>query len=263
MSDNVTLYEDPLPIAADYPGSENRPWNKIPLGVSSEAEVSWDVNEDTNMFIAGNAGSGKSIVQTNVIAHCIQHSDMWDLIVIDPERHDFIKYEGRPGVKTVATSREQGFESLRFVEAEIEKRYKEMAEFNVNSFTELISTPKAIMVVIDDANIFMPERNGENLATEDSLLIERISQRGAAAGIHISVSTQMPRIKWDSFTARYATGSMKATPSTILMNSDIATEVKPEIRGRGVVMLTSGVQHLQAYFASRNWVDEWLVSKSK
>ncbi len=271
MSDSTDQNEriqDRLPIMADYPGSEGKSWNEIPLGVGEDGEVTWNVKNDSHMLIAGPTGSGKSVIQRNIIAHCVQHSDMWEFIGVDLKQVELSSYEDYPGVKRIVFDKEEGVDALKMASFIMDKRYEKLMAAGLNSFTSLPDAPKAIMIMVDEAFEFMsPSAGEEALIEEAKFIIGRIARLGRAAGIHMVVAMQRPDAKVlfgeikNNFTARYAAGYMGATPSFRLMDSDAATDVEADVKGRGVVSFNDGTHHLQAYFTSVNWIDEWLASK--
>ncbi len=271
----ICEYAEPIPKMANYPGSAHSPWNEFPLGLGRDGEVVWNVKDDPHMLIAGPTGSGKSVAQRNVIVHCVQHSDMWEFIGIDVKRVELSPYEGYPGVKGIALDKEEGVEALKMVSSIMDKRYEQLMAAGLNSFTSLPVVPKAIMIMVDEAFEFMSPAAGKTeeakqetaLAEEATFLVGRIARLGRAAGIHMVIAMQRPDAKVlfgeikNNFTARYAAGPMKATPSTMLMDSTIATAIQPGIKGRAVVSFNGGSYHLQTYYTSENWIDEWMASK--
>jgi hypothetical protein len=57
-----------IPNKAPYPGSTNRPWNEIPLGLGAEGEIIWDVSVAPHAGVFGKSGGGKDLsVNTQVI----------------------------------------------------------------------------------------------------------------------------------------------------------------------------------------------------
>ena len=263
-------YAEPIPEMAPYHGSKHRPWDEIPLGIGQDGEVVWKVTKDPHMLIAGPTGSGKSVAQQNIIIHCIEHPDMWRFIGIDMKRVEltqFAKYD--EVVRGIAVTREEGVQALRAAKDLMDKRYEQLEAAGLNNFKDLPVVPPAMMIMVDEGFEFMTSssikteegKQQSALAEEATELIGSIARLGRAAGIHMTIAMQRPDAKIflgeikNNFTARYAAGPMKITPSRMLMDSDAATRLNGQIKGRGVVAFNEREYFLQTYY-SEGWLDQ-------
>lgn len=66
----------------DIPGEF--PWHTIPLGKSSPDEVvAWDVRNNPNLFLFGHAGSGKTNIAYQIVNHCLEFPETWEVEVYE------------------------------------------------------------------------------------------------------------------------------------------------------------------------------------
>jgi FtsK/SpoIIIE family len=264
-----------VPERAPYMGSKNSPWNEIPMGLGAAGEVKWDVSVAPHILICGGTGGGKSVTQRNIIFHCIQHSDRWRFLGVDLKRVELSPYKKYDDVVLgIARTLEDGVEVLRFARDEMMGRYEQIEQFGLDHFMKLPDPPFALMVMIDEAYMFMsPEgvktdegKARDELHGEATTLIGEIARLGRAAGVHLVVATQRPDAKViygeikENLAVRYAAGKMKSTASQMVLDSDGATRVPGHIKGRAVMSINGDEVQLQGYFAENKWIDEYLNS---
>lgn len=269
-----------LPTRATYPGSESHEWSSIPLGLGSSGEVAVDLTQTPHMLICGSTGSGKSVLQRNLIFHCIQHNDMWRFLGVDVKRVEltpFKKYSKT--ILGIGANLEDGVEIVRYAKEVMETRYQEMEDKGVNHFKDLIDPvtgkpPYAIMLMIDEAFMFMsPEgsktdegKMRDELHGEASTILGDIARLGRASGVHLVLATQRPDatvIKGElkaNLDIRIAAGRLDSTPSMMVLDSGAATMLPGEIKGRGIVRFKGEQEQFQGYFADQNWIEGWLQS---
>lgn len=261
-----------LPTMAKYPGS-NSTWDKIPLGLGIDGEIVWDLTVCPHMLVCGGTGGGKSVLQRNIINHIIQHSDDIKFLGIDLKRVElkpFGKYDD--AVLGVATELEDGVDVMRYGYDEMMRRYTEMENLGVNHFRDLPEKIPALLIMVDEAYMFMAPsgvktdegKAEDELHGESVTLIGKIARLGRAAGVHLVLATQRPDAKViygeikENLSARYTAGRMKTTASLMVLDTDTATRIPGNIKGRGVVSFNGEEQFIQGYFAPQSWIDEWL-----
>lgn len=262
-----------IPSIANYPGSADRPWNEIPLGLGAGGEIVWDVKSSPHALIAGKSGGGKSVAQRNIVFHTIQHNDKWCFLGVDPKKVELKPYKKyKNTVLGIGTTLEDMVEIIRYAKEEMMRRYETMEELEVNHFEDLPEPPRAILLMVDEAYMLMaPEGNktdqgkeNDQLHGEASILIGEIARLGRAAGVHLVLAMQRPdavvlkgEIK-NNLEVRIAAGRLDATPSSMVLDNGLATRV-PNIRGRGVAQINGDGQLYQGYFAKQSWIDTWLM----
>lgn len=263
-----------LPTIAPYPGS-NEGWDKIPLGVGIDGPVYWSVRHVPHILICGGTGGGKSVAQRNIVFHCIQHSDRWRFLGVDLKRVELKPYKKFENVVLgIATELADGVEVMRFANQEMMDRYKVMEDLGVNNYMDLSNPPKSLLVMVDEAYMFMASTGGKSdeqkeadqLHAEATTIIGDIARLGRAAGVHLVVATQRPDAKViygeikENLGARYAAGPLKSTASQMVLDSDSATRLPSEIKGRAIYSEYGKDQYIQGYFSKEDWMDEFLYN---
>ncbi len=167
-----------------------------------------------HLLIAGTTGAGKSVCLNAILLSFLFKStpDNLRLIMIDPKMLEFSIYEGIPHLLTpVITDMNKTENALRWCIAEMERRFRLMAELgvrNLDNLNDMIRKSKKpipdplnkdpetaetlkplpyIVFIIDELSdlIMVMGKKAEEL-------IIRIAQRARAAGIHLIVATQRP-----------------------------------------------------------------------
>lgn len=273
-NDTVTT----IPRYASYPGSSKSDWNKIPLGLGTEGEIFWDVSKEPMLLLTGATGGGKSVIQRNIIFHCIQHSDRWRFIGIDIKQVELSPYKKYDDiVMGIATNVADGVEALRYASEEMANRYAEMETLGVNHFESLPNVPYTLMVMIDEAYLFLVKSQNNNLEevteenelkSEASRIIGDIARLGRAAGVHLVLATQRPdativygELKYN-LSCRIVAGKVDATTSQMVLNNDNAALIPQDIKGRGYIQVFGKGEQFQSYYAEQNWIDRFLAGEA-
>lgn len=276
-----------IPKFVDYKGSGMFEWHTFPVGVGlgdkGQEIISYSVSKNKSgiyhphVLIAGTTGSGKSVIQRNILFHCIQHNDMWRFLGIDLKQVELGKYEKySQTVMGVATNLEDGVKFLRYAQEVMSKRYEKMKEAGVSLFLDLVNeeTGKpdpALMLMIDEAYEFLAPsgiksaqgKMEDELHQEAAFILSSVARLGRAAGIHLVLATQRPDatvIKGEmknNLDVRIAAGRLDNTPSLMVLDSSAATTL-PDIKGRGVVRLANKTRQFQGFYADDDWIDKWL-----
>jgi S-DNA-T family DNA segregation ATPase FtsK/SpoIIIE len=193
-----------------------------------------DIAKMPHVLIAGQTGSGKSVCINAFLASLLFRASPNDikLILVDPKRVELTGYNGIPHLLSpVIVEPEKVISALRWVMAEMDRRYKLFAEAgarNVDTYNEMsgFQALPYIVIVIDelaDIMLFSP------VEVEDA--ITRIAQMSRATGIHMVLATQRPSVD-------VITGLIKAN-----IPSRIAFAVASQIDSR-VILDTQGAEKL-------------------
>lgn len=252
-------------------------WNEFPIGIgANDKEIIWDPTRSPHMLIAGSTGGGKSVMQRNLIFHCIQHSDKWGFLGIDLKRVEltpYVKYD--KAVMGVAIHLEDAFEMVNFVHTEMFSRYALMEETRVNNFRDLPKVPKAIMLMIDEGysllaltgNKLPEEQDKDFLRNEIKAKLLDISRLGRAAGFHLVFATQRPSADIlsgefrQNLSTRVAAGRMDSVQSAMTLDNDKATKINGAVRGRGYFQEYGQGEEFQGYFASQDWIEDKIPNR--
>ena len=248
----------------------------------SGKNVIQDLHKMPHLLIAGTTGSGKS-VGLNAMILSILYSlrpDQCRFILIDPKRLELSVYDEIPHLLTpVVTDPKKAIFSLKWLVAEMEKRYKIMSKIgvrNIESFNKKINEQKLNGEIIVEKTqtgfdsqtgkpIFEEKRiNFDNLpyivviideiadlmvvsGKDVEACIQRLSQMARAAGIHLIVATQRP-------STDVITGTIKANFSNrisyqVATNIDSRTIIGEQgaeyLLGQGDMLYMSGASNIR------------------
>lgn len=202
---------------------ESSAWTKAeePLTFAVGKDISGDpmigeLNKMPHVLIAGQTGSGKSVMINTLLCSLLYRnapSDM-KLILVDPKQVEMAPYADIPHLLTpVIVEPEKTISALKWAVNEMERRYSLLAEEKVRdikSYNAKIKqrgkhvavqdedgnmqevdegTMPYIVIVIDElADLMM-------MAARDvEALIVRIAQKARAVGIHLVLATQRPSV---------------------------------------------------------------------
>jgi DNA segregation ATPase FtsK/SpoIIIE, S-DNA-T family len=183
---------------------QSREWGGLesPLGFVIGKDISGDpvvgnLAKMPHLLVAGQTGSGKSVMINTILTSMLYRNSPSDLklILVDPKQVELKPYDGIPHLLTpVITEPEKCISALKWTVAEMERRYKALSEVSRRNIVEYNALKKEegmpyIVVVIDElADLMM-------MAARDvEALIVRIAQKARAVGIHLILATQRPSV---------------------------------------------------------------------
>lgn len=133
-----------------------------------------------HVLIAGSTGSGKSTLIHGIMTALLPHKPQLGLI--DPKRVELLFYRDLPFTQFYARECDSAVGWLEGVINQIEHRYKEMARSNVR-----ICPYKHEYIIIDElADLMIQDKKNV------SRCLQRITQLGRAANVHLIAATQSP-----------------------------------------------------------------------
>ena len=180
----------------------------------SGAPVVGELNKMPHLLVAGQTGSGKSVMINTLLCSLLYRnapSDM-KLILVDPKQVEMAPYGDIPHLLTpVIVEPEKTISALKWAVNEMERRYTLLAEEKVRdikSYNDKVKnktvgvkdedgnvqqvdegTMPYIVIVIDElADLMMVA------ARDVEALIVRIAQKARAVGIHLVLATQRPSV---------------------------------------------------------------------
>ncbi len=202
---------------------ESASWTKAtePLTFAVGKDISGEpvvgeLNKMPHLLVAGQTGSGKSVMINTLLSSLLYRnapSDM-KLILVDPKQVEMAPYQDIPHLLTpVIVEPEKTISALKWAVNEMERRYTLLAEEKVRDIKSYNAKVKAkgtrvavededghmqqvdegtmpyIVIVIDElADLMM-------MAARDvEALIVRIAQKARAVGIHLVLATQRPSV---------------------------------------------------------------------
>ena len=179
-----------------------------------------------HLLVAGTTGSGKSVGVNSMILSMLYKAqpDEVRFIMVDPKMLELSIYDGIPHLLTpVVTDMKEAANALRWCVAEMERRYKLMAQMGVRNVAgfnrkvkeaidkgeplldplwqpdlhvldeeqhrpELVTLPFIVVIIDEFADMMMI------VGKKVEELIARIAQKARAAGIHLILATQRPSV---------------------------------------------------------------------
>jgi S-DNA-T family DNA segregation ATPase FtsK/SpoIIIE len=179
-----------------------------------------------HLLIAGQTGSGKSIMINALLTSLVYRNSPSDLklILVDPKQVELTPYNNIPHLLTpVITEPEKCISALKWAVAEMDRRLRTFAEVGKRNIAEYNDYKKEegmpyIVIVIDELSDLMMAA-----ARDVEGLVVRIAQKARAAGIHLVLATQRPSVD-------VITGLIKAN-----VPSRIAFTVVSQIDSRTII----------------------------
>ena len=184
-----------------------------------------DIRKMPHLLIAGTTGSGKSVFTNSIIMNILYRatSDEVKLMLIDPKQVEFPIYNGIPHLLApVITEPRKAAGALGWAVTEMTRRYSLFSDNSVREFgdyneladqNEDMEKLAHIVIIIDELADLMMAASKE---VEDSIC--RLAQLARAAGMHLIIATQSPRVD-------VVTGLIKANlPSRVALKVSNGTD---------------------------------------
>ncbi|MBI3494550.1 DNA translocase FtsK 4TM domain-containing protein [Candidatus Saccharibacteria bacterium] len=179
-------------------------WRSVrePLGFTIGRDIAGDavvgeLNKMPHLLIAGQTGSGKSVMINTLLTSLLYRNSPSDmkLILVDPKQVEMAPYSDIPHLLApVITKPEECISALKWAVNEMERRYNLLAEERLRDIKSYNQKKKDegmpyIVIVIDElADLMM-------IAARDvEALIVRLAQKARAVGIHLVLATQRPSV---------------------------------------------------------------------
>ncbi len=150
-----------------------------------------------HLLIAGQTGSGKSVMINTLLTSLLYRNSPSDLklILVDPKQVELTPYNNIPHLLTpVITEPEKTISALKWAVAEMERRLRTFSQegkrniAEYNDFKKEEGMPYIVIVIDELADLMMVA------ARDVEALIVRIAQKARAAGIHLVLATQRPSV---------------------------------------------------------------------
>ncbi len=196
-----------------------------------------DLAKMPHILVAGTTGAGKSACINAMLSSILLRASPHDVrfVLVDPKQVELNHYEGIPHLLTpVITSPRMAANALQNLVKEMEQRYATMLMARTRNLPELNRSRVErgepplpyVLCVIDELADLMIVAPAD---VEDSII--RLAQKARAAGIHMVLATQSPRVD-------VITGLIKAN-----VPSRIAFAVSSQVDSR-VILDQNGAESL-------------------
>ncbi|MCK5119398.1 MAG: DNA translocase FtsK [Candidatus Latescibacteria bacterium] len=172
-----------------------------------------DLTAMPHLLIAGATGSGKSVCINTLISSILFKSSPEDVrfIMVEPKMLELSMYNDIPHLMTpVVTDPKRASEALRWGVAEMEKRYRIMAQLgvrNIEEYNSRLAVMRSELRDDDDPQVTLPAPLSYIVVIIDELAdlmmvaskdiedsLARLAQMARAVGIHIIIATQRPSV---------------------------------------------------------------------
>ena len=201
---------------------ESKQWEtaREPLSFAIGRDISGEsvvgqLNKMPHVLIAGQTGSGKSVMINALLASLLYRNSPSEmkLILVDPKQVEMAPYEDIPHLLTpVITEPEKTISALKWAVNEMERRYKLLAAEklrDIKSYNQKIQSSKKISVQDEEGNEQQVEDGAmpyiviviDELADlmmvaarDVEALVVRLAQKARAVGIHLVLATQRPSV---------------------------------------------------------------------
>lgn len=169
-------------------------------GITGEIQT-MDIAKMPHILVAGTTGSGKSVCMNGMILSILYNAnpDEVKFVMIDPKSVELTGYNGLPHMLIpVVTDPKKASGALAWAVKEMLNRYKAFSENNVRDiagYNELSKMdpdkkpmPQIVIFIDEFADLMMAAAKD----VEDSVC--RLAQMARAAGMHLVIATQSPRV---------------------------------------------------------------------
>ncbi|MDO4712918.1 MAG: DNA translocase FtsK 4TM domain-containing protein [Candidatus Saccharibacteria bacterium] len=183
--------------------------------ISGQAVVG-ELNKMPHLLIAGQTGSGKSVMINTLLTSLLYRNSPSDmkLILVDPKQVEMAPYEDIPHLLTpVITEPEKTISALKWAVNEMERRYRLLAAEkirDIRGYNQKIKAAGTKIPVADEQGIIQQHEEGAMpyivivideladlmmvAARDVEALIVRLAQKARAVGIHLVLATQRPSV---------------------------------------------------------------------
>lgn len=183
--------------------------------ISGDAVVG-ELNKMPHMLVAGQTGSGKSVMINTLLTSLLYRNSPSEmrLILVDPKQVEMAPYEDIPHLLTpVITEPEKTVSALKWAVNEMERRYRLLADEklrDIQTYNQKVkksgkkisvadeegnqqevedgAMPYIVIVIDEMADLMMVAKR------DVEALIVRLAQKARAVGIHLVLATQRPSV---------------------------------------------------------------------
>lgn len=224
---------------------------QIPLGVDEDGEqLSWHPRKQPHMVVVGTTGSGKTVVEQNVVQRLTQAG--WKVWVIDGKRIEFIGLRDWPNVERLASRIEHQVKLIEDAHDLMNERY---ALIEAGKATSADFEPVALIVdeattLLEAADDWWAEVKPKGGSSKSAVLkrLGNIGRLGRSAKIHMLIGLQRADTRFisgefrDNLGMRVAMSRLSPDGAKMMWDSYVVgTTIPRHIKGRGMALNSAGV----------------------
>ena len=175
---------------------------KVILGTDvTGEEIYLDITKMPHGLIGGTTRSGKSVCINAIITSILYraHPDDVKLILIDPKKVEFTKYNNIPHLATpIITEPKIAISAMKWLVDEMEDRYDFFASLGLTDYDDYLRTqrnsvdmkhiPYIVLIIDEFADLMLVG------GKEVEEIVSRLTAKARAAGIHLIIATQRPSV---------------------------------------------------------------------
>ena len=183
--------------------------------VSGEAVIG-ELNKMPHLLIAGQTGSGKSVMINTVLCSLLYRNSPSDmkLILVDPKQVELVPYNGIPHLLTpIITEPDKTISAFKWAVTEMDRRYRLLADEgfrDIKSYNNWVRTQGSHKIKVQDESaepaisegampyiVIIVDELSDLMMTaprDMEAYIVRIAQKARAVGIHLVLATQRPSV---------------------------------------------------------------------
>lgn len=207
--------------------------------------IAYDMKENPHLLIAGETGSGKSVMLRSILTFLIQRGSRVQLHLADMKRSEFHLFRGV--ANSVMTEKKDVKKCVGWFHKQMELRGDLLDQHELSHIDELPDRPDYLVLCIDEFSILRNEK-------ETLEQLQDISALGRALGVFLILSTQRPDrhivdgLLKANLTVRFAFRHADKINSRITLGEGTkadASEIDEQDKGK-FFMRFSGVKYLQS-----------------
>lgn len=250
----LTVFKKEVNTSYDYDFEQLQPVMKkhsLPViaGVDTKGKFwCYDMTKNPHLLIAGETGSGKSVMLRAILTSLIQHKRTGlKLFLADMKRSEFHLFRRVDIVEAVMTKKKDLIRCVEWFHKQLEERGDLLDAHELSHVNDLPNPPDYLVLCIDEFSVIREEKE-----TLDQ--IADLTALGRALGIYVILSTQRPDSKVvdgllkANLTVRYAFRHADKLNSRITLGDGAtvdASSIPEEHRGK-FFMRFNGFQLLQS-----------------
>lgn len=218
----------------------------IDFGVDEDGnKLSWRPAVDPNLMVVGAPGTGKTVLEHNILASVAQWG--WPIWVVDGKAIEFLGWRTWPNVQVVASTVEQQVAVITRAHEVMEHRYQLIVDGKASE-----DDFEPLLLFIDEWSDFRANLTDwytnakvKGMPTKPAVLqkVASIARKGRSSRVHLLFATQRPDAEYfggdmrDNFRCRISMGRL-SPQGAMMMYQDptIGTTVPRNCRGRATTI---------------------------